>query len=182
MGLHPGLPGDTDCFGHGVQQAVGLVAHMGGVDAVVFGNDLTKLNDLFRLAVAAGGVYQSGGEAGSALLHGLIQKLLHLLQLHGSGLPVVHAHNGATQGLVTDKGQLVAAGTLRGLSGEQLFIGAAERGVLADTRKFGINGINGIGQRGQGMAAVAADLGGDTLTQLAQPGGVGEQLGIGVGV
>ena len=58
--------------------AAAFVADVAGVHAAVLGRDLRQGDDLVRLGVGAGVVDQAGGQAPGAVLHRLVDQLLHL--------------------------------------------------------------------------------------------------------
>jgi hypothetical protein len=88
---------------------VGLVAHVGGVDAAVARGDAGERDELVGLGVRARRVDEGRREAEGALLHRLFDERFHLPQLFRRRLHVVVAeHHAAHLRAPTKEARLIA--------------------------------------------------------------------------
>ena len=169
-----GAHGRADAQGllDAVQHAVGLVAHVGDIEAAGSAQGFGDRDDLVGRGVVAGGVEQAGGEPGGALRQGLGQLGAHALGLlvrRGAGRVALHGADAERH--VADEGEGVdRGGGLReafGIGGE-----AAEdppfRG--ADAVERGGRPCR-HGDRRQADAAIADDDCRDALGGFAEHAG-----------
>ena len=97
-----GLPDDAQGLFHRLHQPRALVAHMDGHIAAVFHNHLAQLDHFLGVGKGAGGIDHAERDTQRPGLHGIPDVLLHALQLLGGGLAALEAHDGGTDGAVTD--------------------------------------------------------------------------------
>ena len=184
-----GLPDDAQGLFHRLHQPCALVAHMDGHIAAVFHNYLAQFNHFLGVGKGAGGIDHTEGDTQCTSLHGIPDVVLHALQLLGGGLAALKAHDGGTDGAVTDVEahtgteifpQIVQIGLEIGAGG-QIGVDAVGAKCHADAQAFVIILFR---QGGGRMTAHTHDLGGDALLQLVGAGrdGLHDHVVVAVGV
>ena len=91
---------DIDRLGHGLEHIVRLISYMRGVARAVPLQHVTERADFLGLRVQAGRREQACRHTERARGQGLVEHLLHMLQLAVIRRPVVHTHRHQTQGVV----------------------------------------------------------------------------------
>ena len=183
MGGDAGPLADGDDLTDGVSHTLGLVANMGGIDAVVAADYLAEFDEFFERGIGPRSICQAGGKTDGPILHGLRGQLLHLVHFRGRRRTVVIAHGSDADIAVADQCGYVGADALVFeapevfAEGDPVALQAAGHGRIERTVvEFAVAGGSG------GDAAVADDLGGDPLSQTAAGAAVDQERQIGVGV
>ena len=165
LDLDAGPSADLDDFADGIEDAGPLAADVGNEDPLVTGHDLAELDDFVGPGQESrSGVWaRAARQAGGALLHGLCDELLHLLELGRSGPGMRGAHHALPDVAEADERGDVDrdAGLLRLIE-----VFAQRRGpnrLPADPDAHGIE----LADARAGRFAFAEDLGGDPLANLA---------------
>ena len=83
--VHAGGLGDRDRLAHGLEAAIGLVAHVGGVGGAAAAEHAGERVDLGGVREVAGRGEQAGGQAPGAAGQRLLQQRLHRRHLGGGG-------------------------------------------------------------------------------------------------
>ena len=180
--LQPGAgeAGRFDGFVHGFEHVVVLIAHMNGIEGVVLGDNFVELHHLTRVAVAAGGIFQTVGKADGAQTELLVEDSAHLLQVVVGSLHVVGADDGFAHVAVPDQARIIDADLVFG----QAFVEAVDvspGGASVPRPVFvALPGLVGIDERA--VTAVAAYFAGDALENTAVALGRVEEIGIRVDV
>ncbi len=175
--LHPGvrLPPDPDRLGDGVDHGPALSPDMARVEASERGGHGREGYQLLRRRVAAGCVYQPRRQPERALDHCVGQQLLHLLELPVGRLDVVQPDHPGPERVRTHQGADVDR---RAQVGQPQEVFVHGRPVKLDAMRLGVldgSGSRAAYQRGGRPTAVANELGGDSLTDLALCQGQPEQ-------
>ena len=147
---------------------------MDGEQGVVLLQHLGQLHQLLPLAEGAGGIDQPQGHTEGARLQLPLQQVLQLLHLLRFRVPVHKAHHRPPQGAVAHQLAVVGgAAVVRHHPGVLLQaghsqLGQAPGGQLQLAEEVAADLVPALRRAGQdGDAAVAGDLGGDALVQLA---------------
>jgi hypothetical protein len=175
------LAADLDRFGDRVEQAVGRVADVAHVDAVVAGDDLGQGDDLRRVGVGARRVDQAGGHAEGAGFHALGDQPLHRGQLVSSRLPAVVSHGTTADGPVADHRRDVE-GRMAAVDRGHVVSHAAP-GELEAAGEVGVHAFVAPADQGSGgRTALADDFGGHALADLALGARMLKDADVGVGM
>ena len=146
----------------------------GIVLALVAGRHLAQLDQLLRVGVVSRGVLQGRGDAQGTIAHLALHQPPHLLQVVGRRLLVLQAEDVLAHGRRPQERRHVLRDALA-LEEVQVF---AERGPLDVVLEVGLLGLHALLDGGVDRAprpALAHDLRGDALTDLALAAAVGQQ-------
>ena len=159
---------------------------MWGVEATDLGDDLAQRGKLSGVGVHAWGVGQSAGHPDGTLAESLREKVLHVLDLGGGGRALVGADREQPQGALGYQVGRVGGDALiepvevlgHGAPGE-----VQVRRVTVPSGDLAADHVQrGVVDRRVGDSVLTDDLGGDSLADLREVAGVGEQPQVGVGV
>ena len=78
MHRDPGLGADPQGLVNRVEDPVGFVAHVAGVESLVSADNLGESDQLVGLRKGPGQVDQTGGQAHRAISHRLVDQVFHL--------------------------------------------------------------------------------------------------------
>ena len=180
----PGLSSDVDRLGHGGSFVGGDCSRVRRVQGAVRRQHPRQRGHLVEVAVGARHVGEPGAHAERALLEHAFEVALHAGQLGGSRRPLVDAHRGDTQRAVAgQRGHVDGQPALVQGIGVAVEVRPPRRQRCGGARQVVGVEVEALGlDRERRERAVADDLGGHPLAQLALAGAVGHQGEVGVGV
>ena len=160
---YSGAFADGDGLADGFENRVALVPHVREVDAIVLAGHRTEGYQLFRGRVDRGRIDQGRGHADGSILHPLSYERLHLLELLGRRRNVLVAEHHAPHLGQADVVDHVDRDAVALEDREVLGVAAPAEGVAVDHGRIAQRGV----ALGRGRTALAGEVGGDALAQLA---------------
>ena len=173
--------GDVNGLLQRCHHAIGFIAQMGEVGALVLLDQLGQLQHFIGLGIGAGRGEQTAGQAQSPGLQALLQQVQHVGHFSFGGRALCHAHGHQTQGVVAHQHARIHR---CGWEAVEIFAKAH-----FSKRQPGCAGVEVVGQQfdfagqawGHRKAAMANDFRGHTLAQFAFGFGVDRQGEVRVG-
>ena len=160
------------------------IAHVGRIQPVPAGRDLAQRDDVLRCADVPRPVLQPGREAVRALVEGFVEQIGHAPRLFDGRRAKLVAHHRPVHRAVPDERRHVHARPAR-VEALQVLAEALPAHVhlaVVGVSDGAVPGVPGTGDGRAAMAALADDLGGDPLVDLALRPPVDQQREVGVGM
>ena len=164
----PGRAPERERLGDRLEDRLALAAYVRRVDALVAGDDPAQAQELLGAREAAGRVHEAARHAVRARTQGGVEQPLHAGELAPGDGALGEAHGGEPQSAVTDEGRDVDRVTGTAQRREVLAEGvpvphdAVEAPAVVRPVLDGVVAMRAA-QRRRRHAAVAGDVGGDTL-------------------
>ncbi len=156
---------DAQSFVDRRQDAIALVAHVGGIDAAEFRRLRSQRDQLFGLRVGSGRVLERSRDSDGAFAHGLPDQFSHLVQLRGGRLFVVIAQHHAPDLGGADVAGQIDSHALFFQTGKVLLKAAPVGRDVIVIVAVAVGLDDGVIQR-RDRTAFAGDLGRDALVDL----------------
>ena len=153
---------------------IALVAHVGNVDALMFGDDFSERYQFISFGIVTGRINQSRGHAERAFLHCLVRQRAHLLEFGGRGRPVGAAEHVHPWRRGADEGRDIGRDAVPLESLEPLVERVPVDVVLDVALLTQLLGSHIVVERAHGLA-FAEDLERNALQQIAHASAVGKE-------